>query len=797
MPYLTESYIHDMDRKAFAALNAFPKFLKLVEAYHANFDEKAARIHYLSSAIRLSDNQMPEIYTLLPPVCEKLGIDVPELYYIRRRDLNAATIGTTNPCIYVTSGLVKNLTPDLISSVLAHECGHIACKHYLYHSIAETVINKLNDSPLGYINAVRFFITPGLVNALLFWDRCSELSADRAAALCDGKPEKTVDALLRVHGYSDINREEFIKQAVDLHDFVNETKGNKAIEQLIVCNDTHPRLATRVYECCEWAKTDSFRSILNGTYKQVMNSADTICEEEIISAEIECAVEHKGSSKSKDVTQGKRTDSLSVLQANRQPSDRELDEALARVNKQLERYSFNGDKADYAIAITSGILAGLVDSIFVGEFSLEYANEWGNEKTEKFVLKVAEDQGYKTTEPTKAVEFLENMFPIAADKATNDFGGGLQHHLRDFSHHPTPIGLACSILTQFTKKVYGTDVDGTFKVVKLDEDGLSLVGKNFPEKITFGVINWVFHMVSDIAGSSGSIMKDSFGTGLPGPLVSLVKELSALPIFNKRNSKGYKELSVSISKLFNGTLLADRDSDGKLVPLKFDLRTEMGVAMQIGKQSIPVIINECTVRTVFFLRRLLNELSRDDINDWGDISRIDWKSTVPFRNRTIDRMLMISSMTFTIADTADAAVHAAIESCGNWILFSGTFVSRFNYVGAGRAALAIVKEVSNEKKEAQLIHEKLILTEAKTAGIAEKFSAYRTALEGRVSNYLAEDLEQFLSGFDYMKKGIESGDSDFVIKGNVIIQKVLGREPQFTNQAEFDELMNSDEAFIL
>ncbi len=154
-------------------------------------------------------------------------------------------------------------------------------------------------------------------------------------------------------------------------------------------------------------------------------------------------------------------------------------------------------------------------------------------------------------------------------------------------------------------------------------------------------------------------------------------------------------------------------------------------------------------------------------------------------------------MTFTIADTADAAVHAAIESCGNWILFSGTFVSRFNYVGAGRAALAIVKEVSNEKKEAQLIHEKLILTEAKTAGIAEKFSAYRTALEDRVSNYLAEDLEQFLSGFDYMKKGIESGDSDFVIKGNVIIQKVLGREPQFTNQAEFDELMNSDEAFIL
>lgn len=799
MPYLSESYIHDMDRKAFAALNTFPKFIKLVEVYHANFDEKAARIEFLSSAIRLSDNQMPEIYNLLPPICEKLGIVVPELYYVRDKEMNAATIGTTNPCIYVTSGLVKHLSPDLISSVLAHECGHIACKHYLYHSIVMTVINKLNNSPLGYVNAVRRIITPGLVSAFLFWDRCSELSADRAAALCDGKPEKLVDALIRIHGYSDINRDEFIRQAIDLHSFVNETKGNKAIEQMIVGNDTHPRLATRVYECCEWSKTDCFKSILNGTYTQVMRKNDTICEEEIVSAEIECKPAQKGSSKSKGSTQGKcaNTEILSPLQNNKQPSDKELDDALACVNKKLERYTFDGDKADYSIAIASGIIAGMIDSLFVGEFSLEYANEWGNEKTEKFVLKVAKYQGYRGTDPGKAVKFLEDMFPIAADKATDAFGGGLQHHLRDFSHHPTPVGLACSILTQFTERVYGTDVDGTFKVVKLDEDGLSLVGKNFPEKITFGVVNWIFHMVSDVAGSSGSIMKGSFGTGLPGPLVSLIKELSALPIFNKKNSDGYKELSVYVSKLFNGTLLGERDENGKLIPLKFDLRTEMGVAMQIGKQSIPVIINECAVRTAFFLRRLLKELSRDDIRDRGDLSRIDWKSTVPFRNRTIDRMLMISSMTFTIADTADAAVHAAIESCGNWILFSGVFVSRFNYVGAGRAAIAIIKEVSNDKKEAQLIHEKMILTEAKTVGIIEEFSAYREALEERVSNYLAENLEKFLSGFDYMQEGMESGDSNIVIKGNVVIQKVLGREPQFTNQAEFDEFMGSDDALKL
>ena len=43
-----------------------------------------------------------------------------------------------------------------------------------------------------------------------------------------------------------------------------------------------------------------------------------------------------------------------------------------------------------------------------------------------------------------------------------------------------------------------------------------------------------------------------------------------------------------------------------------------------------------------------------------------------------------------------------------------------------------------------------------------------------------------------MNEGLATGDSNLVIKGNVVIQKVLGREPQFTTQEEFDELMESD-----
>jgi len=772
MVYSAELYAHDLDRQAADALNQFPKFVKLLESYSANYDEKAAKIDLLSTAIRLSENQMPEIYGLLPPICEQLGIDTPEFYYVRDKRANAATFGSVHPCVYVTSGLVNKLPFHLLPSVLAHECGHIACKHSLYHSIAAQLVGGIDRSPLVRIPAIGKYLTPTLVRALLFWDRCSELSADRAAALCDGTADKTIDVLLRLNGYGkNVDRKEFLKQALDLKSFVNDSQSNKLMELMLVQDETHPRLATRAYECYEWSQSTQYAGIINGTFTLRDKTKETAQEtaEEVVSADANVEA----------------------------PSIDRLNTELARVNQELERYTNHADKADYALAVASGVLSGLVDSLFVGEFSLNYANQWGNQQAENLVLNVAKYQGYSGTEPAQAIKYLENKFPIAADKATAAFGGGLQHHLRDFSHHPTPVGLVCSILTQFTGNVYGTDVSGKFKAVQLAEDGLALVGKSIPEKITFGVVNWFFHMVSDVAGSSGSVMKGSFGTGLPGPLVSLLKEFSAAPLFKKQNAKGYKEFSVYISKLFNGTLLGERDANGDLIPLKFDLRTEMGVAAQIGQQTIPVIINECFVRVFYSLRRLLGELSREDIQSWGELDKINWNGIIPFRNRTVDRMLTIASMTFTVADTADAAVHAAIESGGNWVLFSGRFVARFNYVGAGRAALSIVRGVSNEKKEAQLIHEKMILSEAKAALFLKQLQAFKEQLDWKVSNYLAEDIEGFMAGFADMQQGLASGDSNLVIRGNVTIQKVLGREPQFTNQKEFDELMESDIPLVL
>ncbi len=144
------------------------------------------------------------------------------------------------------------------------------------------------------------------------------------------------------------------------------------------------------------------------------------------------------------------------------------------------------DKIDYLLAIASGTIAAAVDIFYTGEFSLEEAERWGKDKTNDFVKFVAKINGYKGDNLSNAIKFMEKKYPLAADKNTPTFGGGLQHHLRDFTHHYSIGGLMCSLFTQFTKKIVGTDINGNLIIENVKD--VSLIGKNTAEKILYGTV---------------------------------------------------------------------------------------------------------------------------------------------------------------------------------------------------------------------------------------------------------------------------------------------------------------------
>ena len=130
----------------------------------------------------------------------------------------------------------------------------------------------------------------------------------------------------------------------------------------------------------------------------------------------------------------------------------DIDKTIYDLNSQMELLSNQADNLDYFVAIASGIACGLLDILWVGEFNLANGRSVASDKVDAFVKKTAEMlEGEKFDDVKSAVKALEKRFPIPSDGNTPDFGGGLQHHLRDFAHHPTIVGLAFSLLTQFTE----------------------------------------------------------------------------------------------------------------------------------------------------------------------------------------------------------------------------------------------------------------------------------------------------------------------------------------------------------
>lgn len=258
-----EQFIHPNDVKAQHSLELIPGFKKLVKEFMNIVGEKTFLIENMSGKIKLGKNQMPEIYNLLIPICEKLGIDIPELYLELDRNPNAYTFGDTEVAIVLTSGLIETLSKEEIQVVIAHECGHILCHHTLYKTMARLIMQTGSYFLNGIIGGL---INISLTAALCYWDRCSEFSADRVSAYYVGSSDLVSDVMMRLAGGTNnlglsLNKEAFLRQASEYKEYMDSSKLNKGIEILMYAFNDHPLLAYRAFEVTEWCNSEDFYNI--------------------------------------------------------------------------------------------------------------------------------------------------------------------------------------------------------------------------------------------------------------------------------------------------------------------------------------------------------------------------------------------------------------------------------------------------------------------------------------------------------------------------------------------------------
>ena len=260
----SKAYEHPADRAATAALKAVPMLDTVVRKLIEWGYERALRQAFLGNAVRVGENQLPELWASHVSVCKILDMpDVYDLYVTWGVPGGAQAIGAGKPMVVLGSVLNDKLGSGEQRVILAHEVGHILSDHMLYM----TALNILIAVPLSMpfpiglpLRAVRA--------VLLEWYRAAELSADRAATLAVRDP-RIVCRTLMVMGAGmsadKLNLDAFMAQAMDYEQW--DDPSDRVRRFFYELGLTHPPAVRRVREVMTWVQSGEYDRIQRGEYR--------------------------------------------------------------------------------------------------------------------------------------------------------------------------------------------------------------------------------------------------------------------------------------------------------------------------------------------------------------------------------------------------------------------------------------------------------------------------------------------------------------------------------------------------
>lgn len=259
-----EDFMHPWDIKATAALHNVPGFDRLIAKIMEWGLERVLFLQNIADNVRVTDKMFPRLHRYLQWSCKVLGVPEPDFYVAMDPVPNAYTYGHTRPFVVMTSGLIELLGEEEQFFAVAHEVGHIKCRHSLYTTVAmniATILEIVGKATLG----LGSLLGTGIELALYDWWRKSELSADRAALLCVQDKDVAIRSFMKLAGganklFHEMDQDEFMRQIREYED-ADESTLNKIYKFFITAFRTHPFPILRAKHLDEWITSGEFQRI--------------------------------------------------------------------------------------------------------------------------------------------------------------------------------------------------------------------------------------------------------------------------------------------------------------------------------------------------------------------------------------------------------------------------------------------------------------------------------------------------------------------------------------------------------
>jgi heat shock protein HtpX len=222
----------------------------------------------------VTEAQAPELYAIVRTLVQKAGMPMPTVYIIPDETPNAFATGR-NPehaVVAVTQGIMRLLSREELSGVIAHELAHIKHRDMLTGTIVATIAGAIsmlaqmaqwamifgggrrdNDDEGGSPIAALVMMIVAPIAAMLVQmaiSRTREFEADRGGAQIAGHPSGLANALLKLERGAQVVPMHDAKPATAHMFIVNPLTGGGLLKLF----STHPPIAERVKKLNEMTR---------------------------------------------------------------------------------------------------------------------------------------------------------------------------------------------------------------------------------------------------------------------------------------------------------------------------------------------------------------------------------------------------------------------------------------------------------------------------------------------------------------------------------------------------------------
>jgi len=221
----------------------------------------------------VTEGQAPELYSIVRTLVQKAGMPMPKVYIIPEETPNAFATGR-NPehaVVAVTQGIMRILSREELSGVIAHELAHIKHRDMLTGTIVATVAGAISmlaqmaqwsmifgggrrddDEGGSPIVAIVMMIVAPIAAMLVQMaiSRTREYDADKGGAGIAGNPHGLANALLKLERGNQVVPMEDARPPTAHMFIVNPLHGGGLMNLF----STHPPIAERVKRLEEMAR---------------------------------------------------------------------------------------------------------------------------------------------------------------------------------------------------------------------------------------------------------------------------------------------------------------------------------------------------------------------------------------------------------------------------------------------------------------------------------------------------------------------------------------------------------------